>query len=100
MENSGTSEVSRYVYFFIREENGKVFGTLKLLKYRVSSIPSGGLEVPLLLTFSCKDKWIIDTMDEFVDNSYSFEYSGNLHSTDDTNDSDDEEDNDYQTITL
>ena len=39
-------------------------------------------------------------MDEFVDNSYSFEYSGNLHSTDDTNDSDDEEDNDYQTITL
>ena len=35
-----------------------------------------------------------------MENFYSFEYSGNLHSTDDTNDSDDEEDNDYQNITL
>ena len=39
-------------------------------------------------------------MEEFMENFYSFEYSGNLHSTDETNDSDDEEDNDYQNITL
>ena len=39
-------------------------------------------------------------MEEFVENLYSFEYSSNLHSTDDTNDSDDKEDNDYHTISL
>ena len=37
-------------------------------------------------------------MEEFV-NFSSFEYSGNLHSTNNTNNSDDEEDN-GQTITL
>ena len=50
-------EISRYVYFFIKEENGNVSGTLKSLKYKPPSpIPSGGLEVPLLLKFSAKDK--------------------------------------------
>ena len=39
-------------------------------------------------------------MEEFVENLYSFEYSSNLHSTDDTTDSDDKEDNDYHTISL
>ena len=38
-------------------------------------------------------------MKEFVENFYSFEYSGNLHSTDDNHDSDDEDDN-HLTITL
>ena len=32
-------------------------------------------------------------MEEFVENFYSFECSDNLHSTDDTNDSDNKEDN-------
>ena len=61
-------EISCYVYFFIKEENGKVFGTLKSLKYKVSPIPSGGLEVPVLLIFSCKEEWVIDTMEEFIQN--------------------------------
>ena len=63
-------------------------------------ISSGGLEVPRSLTFSCKEKWLIDTTEEFLENFYSFEFSGNLHSTDDGNHSDDKEDNDYQAITL
>ena len=63
-------------------------------------ISSGGLEAPRSLTFSCKEKWVIDTTEEFLENFYSFEFSGNLHSTDDSNDSDDKEDNDYQAITL
>ena len=40
-------EMSRYVYFFIKEENGKAFGTLESLKYKASPMPSRGLEVPL-----------------------------------------------------
>ena len=46
----------------------KNFGTLKLLKYKALSIPSGGLEVSLLLTFSCKEKWVVNTMEEFIQN--------------------------------
>ena len=36
-------EISRYVYFSIKQRNGKVFETLKSLKYKASPIPSGGL---------------------------------------------------------
>ena len=71
-------EISRYVYFFIKEENGNVSGTVKSLKYELFPIPSGGLEVPLLLKFYAKDKWIVDTMEELVLNFYSYECSANL----------------------
>ena len=89
-------EISRYVYFFIKQESGNVSGTLKSLKYKPSPIPSGGLEVPLLLKFSARDKWVVDTMEEFVLNFYSYEYTGNF-SIDDNEDDDDE---DYQTIII
>ena len=39
-------------------------------------------------------------MKEFVENFHSFEHSENLHSTDDTHASDDEEDNNHLTIIL
>ena len=38
-------------------------------------------------------------MKQFIEKFYGLEYSGNLHSTDDTNDSNEEIDNDYRTIT-
>ena len=91
-------EISRYVYFFIKEENGKVFGTLRSLKNKASPIPSGGLEFPLSLTFLCKGKWVVDTMEEFIKNFYTFKYNGNRSV--DTSDSENEEDDDYQTIVL
>lgn len=50
-------EIASYVYFLIKEEKGKVFGTVK---------------APLSLTFSCNEKWVIDTVEEFVENFYSF----------------------------
>ena len=84
--------------FFIKEENGKVFVTVKSLKYKVSTIPSGGLEVPLSLTFLRKEKWVVDTMEKFIQNIYTFEYSGNKSV--DTSNSEDEEEDDYQTIVL
>ena len=93
-------EIFRYVYFFVKEENGNIFGTAKSLRYKVSSIPSGGSEILASWTTSIKEKWVIETIEEFVENLYSFEYSDNLYSTDGTNDSDDEENNDYQTATL
>ena len=66
----------------------------------MSPISSRGLEVPLWLTFSCKEKWVINAKEELVENFYSFEYIGNRHSTDDTNDSNGKEDNHYQIIAL
>ena len=84
--------------FFIKEENGKVFVTVKSLKYKVSPIPSGGLEVPLSLTFLCKEKWVVDTMEKFIQNFYTFEYSGD--ESVDTSNREDEEEDDYQTIVL
>ena len=59
-------EISRYVYFFIEEENGNVSGTIKSLKCKSFPIPSGGLKVPLLLKFFAKDKWVVDNMEKFV----------------------------------
>ena len=91
-------EITGYVYFFVKEENRNVFGTIKSLGYKVPPITSGGLEAPLSLTFSCK--WEINTMKEFAENIYSFEHSRSLHLSDDTNVSDDEEDNHHQTITI
>ena len=81
MENSGTTprEISRCL-LFIKGINWKVIGTLTSLKYNVTPFPSGGLEAP-------------------VGKFYRFEYSGDLHSTDDTN-SNNDNNNDYHTITF
>ena len=45
-------EILRYIYFFIRTENGKITGNVESLKYKPSPIPCGGLEITLQLTFS------------------------------------------------
>ena len=39
-------------------------------------------------------------MEELVENFYSLEYNGNLHSANDTDDSDGKDDNSYQITTL
>ena len=46
-------EISRFVYFFIRDEGGNVEGTL--CQQDIIPIPAGGLEVPLKLNFSVKN---------------------------------------------
>ena len=44
-------EVSRHAFFFIGEERKRVDGYVLSTRYSPSSIPSGGLERPLMLTF-------------------------------------------------
>lgn len=34
-------------------------------------IPSGGLEVPLILTFSCSDEWTPNTLNSFLGTFYT-----------------------------
>ena len=79
-------KISRYVYFFIKQEGGKVNGKLNSLKYKASPIPSDGLEVPLSLKFKCDEKWVLDAMEEFVDNFYSYDFAGNLVKDEDEDD--------------
>ena len=40
------------------------------------SIPSGGLEIPLLLKFSCPEQKTFEKMKNFVDSLYDYDYSG------------------------
>ena len=65
---------------------------LKSLNYKPSSIPSGGLDVPLLLKFESQDKRVTDTM-EFVENLYSFDFAWDFVVNDE-----DEEEIDFETF--
>lgn len=81
-------EISRYIYFFIKQENGKITGNVKSLNYKPSPIPSGGLEIPLQLTFSCPKQWVRDTMKGFIDDFYSYDFTGIIHNDESSDESD------------
>ena len=54
-------------------------------------IPAGGLEVPLLLTFTVKHDRIFELMKEFVRNLYDYDYTGER--PDENNEQKSDEDN-------
>ena len=58
-------EISRHCYFCMGE-GCNITGHLICITYKVSPIPTGGLEVPLLLTFSVKSQRIFKLMKSFV----------------------------------
>ena len=88
-------EISQYVYFFIKQEGGRVYEKLKSFEYKPSPIPSGDLEVPLLPKFEFQDKWVTDTMEEFVENFCSFDFLQDLVVTDEN-----EEEIDFETLDI
>jgi len=78
-----------------------VTGVLKSVNYKPSPILSGGPEVPLLLTFSCPQKWARDKMKEFIEDFYSFDFTGIQCDTDNSSsDEDFEIDLDLTTSTM
>ena len=56
-------------------------GVLKVVKYKTLPVPSGGLEVPLVLTFSSRQKWVRDKMKKFIEHFYSFHFTGIQYDT-------------------
>ena len=72
-------EFSRYNYFFIKKEGGRVGGNVKSLNCKLWLIPSEDLEVPLLLTFSCPEKWARNKMKEFINDFYTYDVTGMIH---------------------
>ena len=81
-------EISRHIYFFMKKENEKVTGNVKSFNYKLSPIPSGGLEIPLQLTFSYPLEWVRDKMKDFIDGFYSYDFTGILHNDENSDDSD------------
>ena len=75
-------EISRHCFYFI-QEGGSISGQLLSTNYKVSPIPAGGLEVPLLLTFSVIEDRIFSLMKDFVKNLYDYNYTGEHKSKDD-----------------
>ena len=78
--------------FSSKKENGKTTGNIKSLNYKPSPIPSGGLEIPLQLTFSCPMEWVRDKLKDFIDDFYSYDFTGILHNDESSDDSDIEND--------
>ena len=87
-------EISRHVQFFIKTEGGKDIDHVKSLTYRLSPIPSGGLEIPLQLTFTCDDKLTLNLMNGFVKSLYDWNYTGLVQDNNDEDDDEEESDSD------
>ena len=82
-------EISRFVYFFIRDEGGNVEGTLLSTRYRLSPIPAGGLEVPLKSNFSCQKFVTFEKMKTFIA-LYDYDCNPSNKNKDDSSDLEDE----------
>ena len=83
-------EISRHCYFFPKE-CGNITLHLICTNYKVSPIPAGSLEVPLLLTFSVKSERIFELMKSFVNDLYKYNYTGEQEKNNEEKSSDDEE---------
>ena len=67
-------EISRHVFFFLKEENERIEGTVYSTKYRPSPIPAGSLEIPLMLTLKSTRFVTHQKMKDFMASLYSYEY--------------------------
>ena len=81
-------EISRHVFFFLKEENGRIEGSVHSTKYRPSPIPAGGLEIPLMLNFKSTRFITHQKMKGFMTSLYSYEYKP--HETTETDDEENE----------
>ena len=73
------------------EEDGNITGHLISTTCKVSPISAGGLEVPLLLTFSVKSGRITQLMKRFVNDLYDYDYTGEQAENNEEESGEDEE---------
>ena len=81
-------EISRHVYFFIKSEGSSVNGTVISTKYRTSLITAGGLEIPLLLTFSCSKAINFGKTKTFFQTLYDYNFNGTVIEEENSDDED------------
>ena len=61
---------------------------MKSLNYQPSPGPWGVLEIPLLLTFSCPEEWVQNKMKDFINDFYTYDFTGIIHNDDSSDESD------------
>ena len=83
-------EILCHCYFFLKE-GGNITGNLVSTCYKVSPIPAGGLEVPLLLPFCVKSEIIFELMKSFVNDLYEYNYTREQAKSNEEESSDDDE---------
>ena len=72
-----STEISRHIYFFLKDQQGHIDGTVKYINYRPSPISAGGLEILFTLNFKCP-RYITHTKTkELMATLYCFDYNGN-----------------------
>ena len=76
-------EISRHIFFFVKEENGKVDGFVYSTQYQASLIPAGALEIPLNLTFKSPNFITYQKMKDFMSNLYSYDYEAKAETDED-----------------
>ena len=67
-------EVSRHTYFYIKEEGGRIDGSVLSTCYRPSPIPSGGLEISLMMTFKSPRYITHQKMKDFMTKLYCYNH--------------------------
>ena len=76
-------EISRHIFFFLTEENGKVDGFVYSTQFQPSPIPAVGLEIPLKLTFKSPNFITHQKMKDFMINLYSYDYEAKAETDED-----------------
>ena len=71
-------EISRYIYCFIKKEEGSITVKILSVKYRSSSIPSEGLEISLILKVNSSKSITFLNMKQLVNEHYEYEFTGKV----------------------
>ena len=71
---SYTEGVSRHTHFYIKEEEGRIDGSVFSTRYRPSPIPSSGLEMPLMMTFRSPRYITHQKMKDFMAKFYFYDH--------------------------
>ena len=80
-------EVSRHTYFYIKE-GGRIDGSVLSTHYRPLPVPSGGLEIPLMMTFRSSRYITHQKMKEFMTNRYCYDRKPVTENVESNSDSD------------
>ena len=67
-------EVSRHTYFYIKEKGRRIDHSVLSTRYRPSLIPSGGLKIPLMMTFRSPRYITHQKMKDFMTKLYSYDH--------------------------
>ena len=67
-------EVSRHTYFYIKDEGGRIDGSVFSTRHRPSPIHSDGLEIPLMMTFRSPRYITHQKMKDFMTKLYCYDH--------------------------